>query len=157
MEAPVTAVSAERRHDDVIRASLVSFCVLATVLGPSRASRPAPDPIEMTVTIQHSRFVPDVIHAPANAAVRFTVVNNDPIAHEFLLGDKSRQAQHEAGTEAAHGDRPGELTLPPYTTASTIYRFRGAGGRIHLGCHVPGHWDYGMRATVLVGEPNLRQ
>jgi uncharacterized cupredoxin-like copper-binding protein len=104
----------------------------------------------MTVAIKHSRFVPDVIRVPATTAVRFTVVNDDPIGHEFLLGDDDVQVAHEDGTEAAHGDRAGEISIAPYTTASTTYEF-GAAGTVLLGCHLPGHWDYGMRATVVVG------
>lgn len=102
------------------------------------------------VAIRHSRFVPARIDVPAGTTVRFVVTNLDPIEHEFLLGGPDVQAAHEKGTEAAHGDRPGELSLAPGETKATTYRFPEALGDIAYSCHLPGHLAYGMTGVAHV-------
>jgi uncharacterized cupredoxin-like copper-binding protein len=83
--------------------------------------------------------------------VRFVVHNTDPIAHELIVGDQSVQDAHEVGTDASHGGRPGEISVPPGTTATTTYRFGPSGGpAVLFGCHLPGHWAYGMHGTITV-------
>jgi uncharacterized cupredoxin-like copper-binding protein len=53
-----------------------------------------------------------------------------------------------SGTEAVHPPRPGEITIPAGETVSTTFTF---GERdLLFGCHLPGHYVYGMRGTVVV-------
>jgi uncharacterized cupredoxin-like copper-binding protein len=101
------------------------------------------------ITIRHSRFDPSVIDAAAGETVRFVIHNLDPIAHEFILGDDQVQDRHENGTEPHHGTVPGEVSVPAGETRATTFAF-GALGDLPYGCHLPGHWAYGMRGTVLV-------
>lgn len=103
----------------------------------------------IVVRIEHSRFIPDSITVRAGEQVRFVVVNGDPIDHEFLIGDRSVQRAHELGTEAHHGAKPGELSLPPSETRVTGYTFNGE-GRLIIGCHLPQHFAYGMRGTIVI-------
>lgn len=102
----------------------------------------------VTVTIEHSRFDPASIVVEPGATVRFVVRNDDPIAHEFLIGDEAAQLRHEKGTEPEHGARPGELSIPPGETRITTYTFPSERGRLLVGCHLPAHYDYGMRGTI---------
>lgn len=106
-------------------------------------------PQTVTVTIRHSRFLPANLIVRRGATVRFVITNLDPIDHEFLLGDEAAQNRHETGTEPAHGTVPGEVSVPPGTTAVTTYTFSRT-GVVLLGCHAPGHYAYGMRGRVLV-------
>jgi uncharacterized cupredoxin-like copper-binding protein len=102
------------------------------------------------VRIHYSHFSPsDFAFAPGET-VTFVVENTDPIDHEFLLGDESVQLAHELGTEAYHPPRPGEMSVPAGTTMRTTYTF-GEPGQVLLGCHLPGHYAYGMRGTISVG------
>lgn len=101
------------------------------------------------IVIEHSRFVPDQLTFAAGTKVRFVVVNNDPISHELIIGDESVQLVHENGTEAHHGAKPGEVTVPPRTTRSTTYTFDEPGSTL-FGCHAPNHYAYGMRGTIEV-------
>jgi uncharacterized cupredoxin-like copper-binding protein len=41
------------------------------------------------------------------------------------------------------------VTLEPGETAEVIATFDEAGD-LMIGCHVPGHWEAGMRGTVVV-------
>ena len=103
------------------------------------------------LTVHHSRFSLDELHVRPGETIRFVVRNTDPIPHELIVGDQPLQDVHEAGTESHHGDRPGEVSVAPGATAVTTYRFGAAGARLLFGCHLPGHWDYGMRGTITVG------
>lgn len=79
----------------------------------------------------------------------FVINNRDPIDHEFIVGDESVQRAHERGTEAHHGTRPGEVSIPAGGTRTTTYVFETP-GRLLIGCHLPTHYDYGMRGDVVV-------
>ena len=103
------------------------------------------------LTVHHSRFSLEELRVRPGETIRFVLRNTDPIPHELIVGDQSLQDVHEAGTESHHGDRPGEVSVAPGATAVTTYRFGAAGGRLLFGCHLPGHWDYGMKGTITVG------
>jgi uncharacterized cupredoxin-like copper-binding protein len=79
------------------------------------------------------------------------IVNSDPIDHEFILGDEQVQRVHEEGTEAHHAPRPGEVSVPAGETVVTTYTFPKISGALIFGCHLPSHYDFGMRGTVTVG------
>lgn len=102
------------------------------------------------ITIHHSRFLPANIEVAPGTTVRFVLHNTDPIDHEFIVGDEQVQARHETGTEAHHGAIPGEVSVPAGGEASTAYMFSEP-GTLLIGCHLPGHYAYGMRGSVLVG------
>jgi uncharacterized cupredoxin-like copper-binding protein len=103
----------------------------------------------VAVTINHSAFDPAEFHFPAGTKVRFVIHNDDPIDHEFIVGDETVQQRHEDGTEPHHGKIPGEVSVPAGSTRVTTYTFTDPGTLI-VGCHLPGHYDYGMRARVTV-------
>ena len=110
-------------------------------------------PTERTIelTVHHSRFSVEELRVRPGETVRFVLRNTDPIPHELIVGDQAVQDVHEAGSEAHHGDRSGEVSVAPGATAVTTYRFGSAGGRLRFGCHLPGHWAYGMQGTIRVG------
>ena len=103
------------------------------------------------LTVHHSRFSVEDLQVRPGETIRFVLRNTDPIPHELIVGDQSVQDVHERGTESHHGDRPGEVSVAPGATAVTTYRFGRAGGRLLFGCHLPGHWDYGMKGAITVG------
>jgi uncharacterized cupredoxin-like copper-binding protein len=81
--------------------------------------------------------------------ITFTLINDDPIAHEWLLGDEAFHARHRAGTEAVHGDRPNEISLPPLSVRTTTLTFDTPGPLIFI-CHFPQHEAYGMVGMLTV-------
>lgn len=99
--------------------------------------------------IENSRFIPATLEVKPGETVRFLVVNEDPIDHELLIGDESAQALHETGNEAHHGEKPGEISVPALSSAETTYTF-GAPGKLIFGCHLPGHYAYGMRGVITI-------
>ena len=120
---------------------------LAACVGCSPTSAAIGEVVELT--IEHSRFVPEAIEVDEGSTVTFVIHNEDPIAHEFILGDDDVQLVHEQGTEKHHGDRPGEVSIPQGTTRSTTFTFT-SGADLEFACHLPGHYDYGMRGAVEV-------
>jgi uncharacterized cupredoxin-like copper-binding protein len=102
------------------------------------------------ITIRHSRFLPANFEVAPGTTVTFVLRNTDPIDHEFILGDENAQGRHETGTETHHGAKPGEISVPAGGEASTSYTFSEP-GTVLIGCHLPGHYAYGMRGSVRVG------
>jgi len=111
-------------------------------LGPGTAA--------ITLDVNHSRFAPDQIDVVAGTTVTFTIVNHDPIGHEFIVGDAAVHLIHEAGTHGSHGAVPGEVSVAPGESASTTFTF-DAPGPVVYACHLPGHFAYGM-----VGQVDVR-
>ena len=122
----------------------VAVLIAAVLSTPGTAS-----PRTIAVTMRHSRFAPSHFVIRRGATVRFVITNVDPIDHEFLLGDERVQQRHETGTEPAHGSVPGEVSVSAGMTAETSYTFSRA-GVVLIGCHAPGHYNYGMRGAALV-------
>jgi uncharacterized cupredoxin-like copper-binding protein len=122
--------------------------LLALLLGGC-ATSPATEGPEVAVNINHSRFAPDELRVESGTTVRFVIHNRDPIDHEFILGGATVQRRHENGTHAEHDAVPGEVSVPAGKTRSTSFTFAEP-GRLIIGCHLPGHYDYGMRADVIV-------
>ena len=133
----------------MISRRIVGIAAAAVLFGAAAAGAASATPQTVNVTIRYSRFLPANFIVRRGATVRFVITNLDPIDHEFLLGDEAAQNRHETGTEPAHGAVPGEVSVPPGTTAETTYTFSRS-SIVLLGCHAPGHYAYGMRGRVLV-------
>ena len=128
---------------------VVALALLLVLLGACWATQDPGGVRVITIDIEHSAFDPDHLEVEAGETVKFRIVNGDPIDHEFILGDEKVQQIHEEGTEKHHGTRPGEISVPAGATAVTTYTFTEPGDLIY-GCHIVGHYDYGMRGAVEV-------
>jgi uncharacterized cupredoxin-like copper-binding protein len=115
----------------------------STVLGPGL--------VTVTVDIHYSKFSMSTVHVRKGTTVRFLVRNNDPIAHEFIVGDKQVHLRHQFGTHPAHPPVPGEVSVGADDVGETFYRFDEE-GRFEFACHLPGHYAFGMQGWVIV-EP----
>lgn len=124
--------------------------VLSAALAAAGACGPPDDGVRtVEIGLRYSRFTPSELAVGPGETVRFVLRNDDPIHHEFILGDAEVQRIHEIGEEPHHA-KPGEISVPAGETAVTTYRF-GEPGTLLFGCHLPGHWSYGMRGTVRIG------
>jgi uncharacterized cupredoxin-like copper-binding protein len=81
--------------------------------------------------------------------VTFVLVNDDPIDHEWIVGDAAVHARHRTGTEPHHGARPTEVSIPALSTLETTVTFPQPGIFAYI-CHLPGHEAYGMTGLVTV-------
>ena len=62
----------------------------STVLGPGL--------VTVTVSIRYSHFSMSTLKVHTGSTVRFLIRNDDPITHEFIVGDAAVHARHEHGT-----------------------------------------------------------
>ena len=136
----------------MIRRFILVLAIASIALSAcAEEEKPKGDGQEVRVTIRDSRFVPDNFEFEAGTTVTFVVENTDPIDHEFLIGDEDVQRAHEEGTEPHHGAKPGEISIPIGETRSTTYTFDEP-GRLLIGCHLPTHYDYGMKGDITITE-----
>jgi uncharacterized cupredoxin-like copper-binding protein len=117
------------------------------------------------------RYQPASIMVRAGRRVTFDVHNAGKLPHEFILGDRATQLDHErqmqsappdpdASTGHAHAHGPaaspsttGALTVPPGQTRRLTWTFEEP-GLVLYGCHVLGHWAAGMKGTIVVLSPD---
>ena len=94
----------------------------------------------------------------AGTVIEFRMVNVGAVEHEAVFGDLAAQDEAEAqmaassGDEDAHGDDDHgtpTLVLAPGESGTIVVMFDEPGDMI-IGCHVPGHWDAGMRSDYQV-------
>lgn len=123
----------------------VAICIL--LLGGACSSDEQPSQQTVDVNIRFSRFDPAHFEFAEGTTVTFVVTNNDPIDHEFIIGSEHVQQIHEEGTEGHHGSKPGEISIPAGKTRSTTYTFDEP-GTLLIGCHLPNHYDFGMRGDI---------
>jgi uncharacterized cupredoxin-like copper-binding protein len=122
---------------------------LALVVPLAAGCAPPPTSVRVEIVIRYSHFTPAEISVPRGVPVRFVLVSQDPIEHEWLIGDAAFHERHRTGTEPHHGARPDEVTIPPLGTAETTLTFDEP-GEVAFICHVPGHEAYGMVGVVRV-------
>jgi uncharacterized cupredoxin-like copper-binding protein len=129
-------------------AAALAVAAAVVVLALTAAASPPPERT-VGVTIHFSRFDLASLQVAPGETVRFVVTNTDPIDHEFVVGDAEMQQVHEDGTEASHGARPGEISVPAGATVETTFTFpdRLAPGW-EFACHLPGHYAYGMHGPI---------
>lgn len=114
---------------------------------------------EIAVTMTDElRFDPGTVVVMAGETVRFVLDNPTTAPHDFTLGDAEAQARHHDEMAAAvghghgadaHADLPGPVLLEPGASAEVVATFDEP-GELLIGCHVPGHWEAGMRGTIKV-------
>ncbi len=104
---------------------------------------------EVGITFHYSHFTPTVIEVPRGVPVSFVLHNDDPIDHEWIVGDEGVHARHRTGTEPVHATIPTEVTVPALSTKVSTITFDRAGEYTFV-CHLPGHEAYGMVGVVKV-------
>jgi len=108
-----------------------------------------PGLVTVDVAVHYSKFSMSTLRVHKGTLVRFLIHNDDPIHHEFIVGDASVHRRHQSGREASHPPVPGEVSVAPNDVGETFYRFDRA-GRFEFACHLPGHLAFGMKGWVIV-------
>jgi uncharacterized cupredoxin-like copper-binding protein len=123
--------------------------IVALLLAVAAIAGCSAEPETVTITIHYSAFEPAALSVPRGVPVTFVLVNEDPIDHEWLIGDAGFHEAHRSGTHTSHGGVATEVTVPALETVSTTITFDEA-GRLDYICHLPGHEAYGMVGTLTV-------
>ena len=111
----------------------------AWVGGPAGAGSPR----RIEIAIHFSHFSPSTVSVPLGVPVTFVLRNDDPIDHEWIIGDDAIQQKHRTGTELLHPVRPTEQVIPALSTRVTTITFDHPATWQYI-CHLPGHEAYGM-------------
>ena len=106
-------------------------------------------PRRIEIRIHYSRFDVGQLTVPRDVPVTFVLINEDPIDHEWLIGDAAFHEEHRHGTEAHHGARPNEVSVAPLDVVETTLTFTTP-GTVQFICHIPGHEAYGMVGRLTV-------
>jgi uncharacterized cupredoxin-like copper-binding protein len=106
-------------------------------------------PVTIEIDIRYSHYEPAVVTVPAGRPVMFVIRNEDPIDHEWIVGDAALHARHRTGTEPYHASRPTEVSIDALSTRRTTVTF-AVPGQLQFICHLPGHEAYGMLGTLVV-------
>lgn len=126
----------------------------ASVSAPaSSAPSGADQGTRVSVTLTDAlRMEPAEIVVPVGE-VTFVVTNTGAIEHEFLVGDEATQAEHESemASMPSMGALENGISVKPGETGELTMTFDAPGTSI-AGCHVPGHYGGGMKATIIIGS-----
>lgn len=110
----------------------------------------------VTVDMTDNAFRPGRIEVAEGDEVVFRFVNQGRLVHEAFIGDEAAQDDHAremAGGGAHHagmhtdGAEAPMVTVQPGAKGELRHRFDHS-GTVLIGCHQPGHWDAGMKATI---------
>lgn len=127
-------------------ALVVATLALAFAAASLAGGRPS---TAVEIVIRYSTFSPQAVLVPVGVPVTVTLRNDDPIDHEWIVGDEAEQALHRTGTELLHPDEPTEVFIPAMTTRTTTIMFERA-ETLQFICHLPAHENYGMVGTVTI-------
>jgi uncharacterized cupredoxin-like copper-binding protein len=119
------------------------------IAGAAATGCAAPEGQTVTIAIHYSAFDPPALSVPAGVPVTFVLVNEDPIDHEWLIGDDAFHEAHRTGTHATHDSVPTEVTVPALETVRTTITFEEPGTLSYI-CHLPRHESYGMVGLLTV-------
>jgi uncharacterized cupredoxin-like copper-binding protein len=132
-----------------VAGAVVALATAALVLLAAGFGEASSD--EKTVRMRYSHFEPNVVEARAGEPVTITLRNDDPIGHEWMVGDAAFHERHRTGTEPFHDAVPTEVTVPALETRVTTVVFEEPGDYAYI-CHLPGHEAYGMTGVLRVVE-----
>jgi uncharacterized cupredoxin-like copper-binding protein len=111
----------------------------------------------MEVTMQETEdakmlFSPARIEVKRGEQVRFILKNVGKVDHEFMLDSVANNAKHKIAMEKnpdMEHDDPNGRRLNPDGSSEIVWRFTKA-GTFEYACLIPGHYESGMKGTVVV-------
>jgi uncharacterized cupredoxin-like copper-binding protein len=114
-----------------------------------------PRKAKRTVTVDMAdtmRFSPAQIKVKRGETVRFVVRNSGKLVHEMVIGTQEELAKHaelmRKFPEMEH-EAPYMAHVKPGTTEEMTWTFSKP-GTFHYGCLEPGHWEAGMKGSIVV-------
>ncbi len=149
----------------VLATAAVAAALFLAACGNERSADTTTTPVDdgttvVDVTMTDMAFTPTVIAVKAGDTVKFRFRNDGQAVHEAVIGDRAFQQDHaekmsamgHSGDAMPHGtdDEASPLVVQPGETGELTYTATATGSLL-IGCHQPGHWEAGMKATVDVG------
>ena len=125
-------------------------------------------PREVNIIAKDYQFLPETLELVPGETVLLHVINGGLEIHEAIIGDVDVQDAWELAEAAVAGAPPGPtplVSVPPDVAGlrivvrsgervDVVWTVRavpppGDPGELIVGCHIPGHWERGMRIPVL--------
>lgn len=137
-------------------AAAVAVAVAPAVACSSEQTDASPPDEAITIQMTDNAYSPGSVDVSKGETVTFEFVNEGRVTHEAFIGDGQAQEDHAAdmtGGDDHHSmDMGGDEVVTVEPGASrTMTRTFDEDGSVLIGCHQPGHWESGMKATVEVG------
>jgi uncharacterized cupredoxin-like copper-binding protein len=111
--------------------------------------------VTRTIRIRMSdamRFSPEQLSVKQGETIRFVVENGGKMLHEMVIGTREELAKHaelmRKHPQMEH-DEPYMAHVSAGQTGTMIWRFTNA-GTFEFACLIPGHFEAGMRGTIVV-------
>jgi uncharacterized cupredoxin-like copper-binding protein len=148
------------RRISILTTAAITTLVLAGC-GAARSTddastAPNDDHTVIDVTMTDMAFTPTAVNVKAGDTVLFRFRNDGMAIHEAVIGDDAFQQEHAeemaamGSTDTMHhgsSDEPAPLVVQPGDTGEITYTAAAAGSLL-IGCHQPGHWEAGMKASI---------
>ena len=114
----------------------------AATTAPSTA---ATAPSDVRVTLSDLKLESNVSSFEKGRTYRITVENKGKLAHEWSVAPRGGMS-HDAMLQSIGQDQ-----LPPGAKVTVDYAFpSGVSGPLEFACHLPGHYEAGMRLDISV-------
>ena len=98
------------------------------------------------------RFTPAQVRVKQGETVRFVAANSGRLMHEMVIGTEEELRKHAEMMKEFPGMKhrePYMAHVSPGEKGTIVWTFTQA-GTFMFGCLVPGHWDGGMKGTIVV-------
>ncbi|MFC4172407.1 plastocyanin/azurin family copper-binding protein [Microvirga sp. GCM10011540] len=122
---------------------------------PGDAKKPVARTIEVTMKETEDAkmlFEPSQVEIKRGEQVKFVLKNAGQVDHEFMLDSVQNNAKHKVAMEQnpdMEHDDPNGRRLAPKGSSEIVWRFTKA-GTFEFACLIPGHYESGMKGTVVV-------
>ncbi|MGH9035390.1 MAG: cupredoxin domain-containing protein [Acidimicrobiia bacterium] len=109
----------------------------------------------VTIEMRDIAFDPDRLEVKAGETVEFVFRNTGMAEHGAVIGDEKLQESQEGEGSSGHAgghqgsEHAARVVLSPGREGTLTYTFDEPGA-LFIGCHVPHHWDAGMKVAVTV-------
>jgi len=125
--------------------------VVLTACGGSTASS---GPQQVEVTLSGYKIASSLTTFTQGTPYHFVVTNNGKMAHEFMIMPMGMNMQgmsmddmHKVALHMIDNVAPSETQTFDYTFASSMM-----GQSFEFACHLPGHYEAGMRLSMMVSQ-----
>ena len=144
-------------HDDAHKQMMQGMMHGKTEGGHAQGVGKPGDPKKVSRTIQvlmsdDMKFTPAKVEAKRGETIKFVLRNAGRIKHEMIIGSMEELKQHAELMRRMPGmehEEPNQMTLDPGKSGELVWQFTKA-GTVDFACLQPGHFEAGMKGTVLV-------
>ena len=149
----------------ITTASMATLAIILTGCGGDKTTSSASDTARtIEVTMTDNAYQPAQLQVASSETVTLRFKNTGMVTHEAILEDHAKQMAHHAEMTASTGavanDPMGHMGTTE-TSADVVTVEAGKSGELThtftesgtvlIGCHEPGHWEAGTKATIKIG------